>query len=218
MAQDKITILIIDDSFTWIKRLSILLDTEDGMIVIGSAQEKNEGYHLINVLKPDVVLLDLYFTGNQPEGLLYINEIKDRTKVIVTTASENPKDVKEAMLSGAKEFVIKESIGKLPATIREVYKRWTTAELMADLVKNNAKLVVEKKKDDILNKFELTAKEKEVFKFLENNLNRTQISNAMFITTDTVKNHITNILEKLAVKNTRNAVEKIRSIMNKNKI
>jgi NarL family two-component system response regulator LiaR len=215
MDQEKIKILIIDDSMAWVKRLSILLNMEDDMIVIGVAHEKNEGYDLINVLKPDVVLLDLYFTDNQPEGLSYINEIKDKTKVIVTTISENPEHVKEAILSGAKEFVVKESIGKLPVTIRESYKRWTTAELMADVIKNNEKLVVEKKKDDLLNKFELTAKEKEVFKFLESNLNRTQISNAMFITKDTVKNHITNILEKLSVKNTQRAIEKIKVIMNK---
>lgn len=217
MNQEKIKLLIMDDSIAWVKRLSILLNMEEDIVVIGAAHEKNEGYKLIDVLKPDVVLLDLYFSETKPEGLSYISEIKEKTKIIVTTMSENPEHVKEALLSGAKEFVVKDSIIKLPAVIREVYKRWTTAELMADVANDNKKIVKEKKKDDLLSKYGLTKKEKEVFSFLEEKLNRMQISSAMFITKDTVKNHITNILEKLSAKNTKRAIEKIKIIMNKDK-
>jgi DNA-binding NarL/FixJ family response regulator len=213
MDQEKIKVLIIDDSIEWVKRLSILLNMEDDIIVIGAAQEIKKGYELIELHIPDIILLDLYFTENKPEGLLFINEIKDKGKIIITTMSENPEHVKEAIMNGAKEFVIKESVAKLPVVIREVYKRWTTAELIANIAKDKEKLADAKKKDDLLNKFGLTAKEKEVFRFLENNLSRTQISNAMFITKDTVKNHITNILEKLSEKNTKKAIEKINTII-----
>jgi NarL family two-component system response regulator LiaR len=215
MEQDKIKVLIIDDSTAWIKFITLLLDSEDDMIVVGSAKNYTEGLNLLKFLKPDIVILDLYFSGMEPEGLVWIQEIKSvsTAKIIVTTSSENPVHVEKALLSGAKDFVVKENFRKLPETIREVLKRWSTAEVMTKMVENYEKLLIEKKKDDLFEHFQLTAREKEVLKYLEDDLNRSQIAKLMFTTENTVKNHITNLLKKLEVSNTKEAVEKIKKRM-----
>ncbi len=215
MEQDKTKILIIDDSTAWIKYITLLLDCEDDMIVVGSAKNRTEGFNLLKLLKPDIVILDLYFSEMEPEGLVWIQEIKSisTAKIIVTTSSENPAHVEKALLSGAKDFVVKENFRKLPETIREVLKRWSTAEVMTRMVENYEKLLVEKERNDLLEHFKLTAREKEVLKYLEDDMNRSQIAKLMFTTENTVKNHITNLLKKLEVSNTKGAVEKIRKIM-----
>lgn len=215
MEQDKTKVLIIDDSTVWIKYITLLLDCEDDMIVVGSAKNHTDGLNLLKLLKPDIVILDLYFSGVEPEGLVWIQEIKaiSDAKIIVTTSSENPVHVEKALLSGAKDFVVKENFKKLPETIREVLKRWSTAEVMTKMVENYEKLLIEKKKDDVLENFQLTTREKEVLKYLEEDLNRSQIAKLTFTTENTVKNHITNLLKKLEVSNTKEAVEKIKKIM-----
>ncbi|HBF39869.1 MAG TPA: hypothetical protein DDW50_21485 [Firmicutes bacterium] len=212
MEKEKIKVLVIDDSSAWIKYITLLLDCEDDMIVVGSASNHSDGLDLLKLLKPDIVILDLYFSSIEPEGLEWIHEIKSisNAKIIVTTSSENPIHVEKALLSGAKDFVVKENFRKLPVTIREVLKRWSTAEVMTKMVENYEKLLAQRGEDEILAQFQLTAREKEVFRYLEDDMNRAQIAKVMFSTENTIKNHITNILKKLGASNTKEAVEKFR--------
>jgi DNA-binding NarL/FixJ family response regulator len=212
MNEEKIKIVIIDDSVNWVKQLTILLTMEDDMIVVGSAHEAKTGYEIVELTKPDVVLLDLYLDEN-PSGIPFISRIKDHTKIIITTMSEDPAQAKEAILLGAKEFVVKESIGKLTTTIREVHKRWTTAEIIAGIAKSNAKLLREKIEDDLLTDFYFTNTEKQVFKYMKLDLSRREIARRMFLAEQTIKNHIRNILKKLAVSDTKEAVAKIQKII-----
>lgn len=214
MEQEKIKVLVIDDSTAWIKYITLLLDCEDDMIVVGSASNHSDGLDLLKLLKPDIVILDLYFSSIEPEGLEWIQEIKSisNAKIIVTTSSENPTHVEKALLSGAKDFVVKENFKKLPVTIREVLKRWSTAEVMTKMVENYEKILAQRGEDEILDQFQLTAREKEIFRYLEDDMNRAQIAKVMFSTENTIKNHITNILKKIGVSNTKEAVEKFRKI------
>jgi DNA-binding NarL/FixJ family response regulator len=220
MEQNKTKAFIIDDSTAWIKYITLLLDCEEDMIVIGSASNLKDGLHLVKLLKPDIVILDLYFSGCEPEGLEWIQKIKliSPAKIIVTTSSENPAHVEKALLSGAKDFVVKENFRKMPETIREVLKRWSTAEVMTKMVENYEKLLAEKHKDKLLDEFDLTVREKEIIQYLEIDMNRVQIAEAMATTENTIKNHITNILRKLSVNNTKEAVVKVKRIMSKDRI
>ncbi len=213
MLAEKIKIVIIDDSLDWVKQLATLLNMEDDLIVAGVAHEKQEGYELIKLKRPDVVLLDLCLTGDKPDGLLFINKIKDETKIIVTAESKDPEHVKEAILSGAKEFVNKDSLDKLPLIIGDVHKRRTTAEIIAEVAKENEAILLQKKEDDILTELHLTNAEKKVFRYLKLNHNREQISQLLVVSKDTIKNHIHNILKKLSVNDTEKAIAKIREMV-----
>ena len=182
-------------------------------MVVGAAHEKQEGYELIKLKSPDVVLLDLFLTGDKLDVLLFINKIKDETKIIVTAESKDPEHVKAAILSGAKEFVNKDSLDKLPLIIRDVHRKRTTAEIIAEVVKENEVVLLQKKEDDILTEFHLTNAEKKVFRYLTLNHNRKQISLLLVVSQNTIKNHIHNMLKKLSVNNTEEAIVKIRKLV-----
>jgi DNA-binding NarL/FixJ family response regulator len=125
MEQDGIKVLIIDDSTAWSNYLALLLDCEEDMKVIGSARNHDDGLNLVKSLKPDIVILDIFFSGSEPDGLEWIQEIKliSPSKIIVATSSKDPNHVEKALLSGAKDFVAKDDYRKIPETIREVLNK-----------------------------------------------------------------------------------------------
>jgi DNA-binding NarL/FixJ family response regulator len=210
---EKIEVLVIDDEAEWLKQIAILLNMESDILVVGTAKTAQVGCRLAQVLNPHIILLDLYLDGPEPDGLRILEELQTAcgAKIVVTTMEENPDFIKKAMLNGAKEYIVKEHYKMLPEIIRAAYRRPTPAELMALMAEEYR---VEKKRDELLDQFCLTSKEKQVFICMEKNLSNRETAREIGVELKTVKNYITAINKKLDTGgHTKRAIEKIKKLL-----
>ena len=210
---NKIAVLIIDDETGWLKQMTVFLNLEPDLLVVGTATNKQDGCRLAQALNPDIILLDLYLEGNDPDGLIALRELQEvcPAKIIVTTMEEKSSFIKKALLSGAKEYVNKENYKILPEIIRIAHKRPMPAEIMAQIAEE---YMLEKKKEELLDSFNLTPKEKQVFTCMEQKLSYEDTAREIGVEVKTVKNYITAINKKLNTEgHTKKAVEKIARLL-----
>jgi pilus assembly protein CpaE len=120
-----ITVLLVDDIPETREGVKTLLSFERDLKVVGTASNGREGLMLARELMPDVILMDI----NMPDidGLQATTQIINyapRTRVIIMSAQDDPRYVRQAMLAGAKAFLNKPpSSDELYNTIRAVYKQ-----------------------------------------------------------------------------------------------
>jgi DNA-binding NarL/FixJ family response regulator len=212
---NEIEILIVDDEVNWLKQITLFLNRKPDLLVVGTAKTKQEGCRLAQILNPHIILLDLYLEGEKPDGLTVLQELQTNcnAKIIVLTMEENLNIVKDALLSGATEYVVKENFKILPEIIRTAYKRQMPAEIMAQMAKQ---YILANKKNELLDELNLTTKEKEVFCYVECNLSGKEIAAAIGVEEKTIRNYITSINKKLNTKNsTQKAVEKVKNLLQK---
>jgi pilus assembly protein CpaE len=120
-----ITVLLVDDIPETREGVKTLLSFERDLKVVGMASNGREGLMLARELMPDVILMDI----NMPDidGLQVTTQIINyapRTRVIIMSAQDDPRYVRQAMLAGAKAFLNKPpSSDELYNTIRAVYKQ-----------------------------------------------------------------------------------------------
>ncbi len=106
-----ITIVLIDDHKIVRQGLRLLLEDEPDIKVIGEAASGEEGLPIMEKLKPDILILDLILHGMN--GLEVTREVRKRvpgTKIIILTMYDNSGYVQQALLGGAKGYILKGAV------------------------------------------------------------------------------------------------------------
>ncbi|NDQ55820.1 MAG: response regulator transcription factor [Acidipila sp.] len=202
MAKPKPTIRIViaDDHPIFRDGLRKLLDTEDDMQIVGEVSNGNECTVMIGKLKPDILLLDLRMP--EKDGLTLLEEMNFDslpTRVIVLTATEDDRDVVRAMRLGARGVVLKQSATDLLIkSIHKVYggEIWLDKRMTAEVMKAFAKSAEGGPRRD---KPLLSDREKEIVQLVAQGFRNREIGEKLFISEQTVKNHLHNIFDKLGV-------------------
>jgi two-component system, NarL family, nitrate/nitrite response regulator NarL len=202
MAKPKPTIRIViaDDHPIFRDGLRKLLDTEDDMQIVGEVSNGNECTVMIGKLKPDILLLDLRMP--EKDGLTLLEEMNFDslpTRVIVLTATEDDRDVVRAMRLGARGVVLKQSATDLLIkSIHKVYggEIWLDKRMTAEVMKAFAKSAEGGPRRD---KPLLSDREKEIVQLVAQGFRNKEIGEKLFISEQTVKNHLHNIFDKLGV-------------------
>ena len=202
MAKPKPTIRIViaDDHPIFRDGLRKLLDTEDDMQIVGEVSNGNECTVMIGKLKPDILLLDLRMP--EKDGLTLLEEMNFDslpTRVIVLTATEDDRDVVRAMRLGARGVVLKQSATDLLIkSIHKVYggEIWLDKRMTAEVMKAFAKSAEGGPRRD---KPLLSDREKEIVQLVAQGFRNREIGVKLFISEQTVKNHLHNIFDKLGV-------------------
>lgn len=107
----KTTIAIIDDHLLLLSGLSLLLNGQKDMAVVGQADTLEKARHLLDEQRPDIVLLDI--TIHQDSGLTLLPEIKNispASRAIILTMHEDQQYLQRAMQLGAAGFVLKKGL------------------------------------------------------------------------------------------------------------
>ncbi|MFQ5926544.1 MAG: response regulator [Terriglobia bacterium] len=202
MAKTRVTIrvLIADDHAIFREGLRKLLEAEDDITVVGEARTGSECMVLVEKLKPSVVLLDLKMPDK--DGLAVLAELaaqKSPAKVLVLTASEDERDFVEAVKRGARGIVLKQAASELLLEgIRKVQRGevWidqrVTTEVMKAMAETPGRGVRREKPL-------LSEREREVVCRVAQGLRNKEIAEKLFISEQTVKNHLHNIFDKLGV-------------------
>jgi len=196
----KIRILVADDHAIFREGLRKLLENAEDVEIVGEAPNGNECVRLLDKLKPDVLLLDLRMP--EKDGLSVLENVNFdalQTRVIVLTAAEDDRDVVRAMRLGARGIVLKQSASDLLVkSIRKVHQGeiWLDNRMTAEVI-NAFKKSSEGggRKDKPL----LSDREREIVQLVAQGFRNREIGEKLFISEQTVKNHLHNIFDKLGV-------------------
>ncbi len=199
----KIRLLLIEDNRLLRDGiLSILKPHKDIVIIAASGDGKNTLVK-IKQLKPNVVLLDL---GLRSLNSLHVVEVVKKdfplAKIIVMDLAPIQADILQYVKAGANGFILKDaSLNDLLITIRTVNEGATVLPplLVDSLFSQIVEFAVREGKGKLKEAVRMTKREKEVIGLLSEGMSNKEIGQKIHISTYTVKSHIHNIMEKLAL-------------------
>ncbi len=205
-----IRVLIADDQALFRRGLYVVLGTEDFIEVVAEAANGEEAVALAADLVPDVVLMDVRMPRlNGIEAARQIKAENPGTKILMLTVSDDEDDLYEAVKAGANGYLLKEiSVEEVAEAIRAVVQGQSLiAPTMAS--KLLSEFTVLAKKAEERQQYPtpaLTTRELEVLKLVAKGMSNREIADALYISENTVKNHVRNILEKLHLHSRMEAV------------
>ncbi|HBY59971.1 MAG TPA: DNA-binding response regulator [Solibacterales bacterium] len=205
-SRPQIRIFIADDHPIVRDGLRKLLSFEDDFVVVGEASDGREMLEQVTSADPDVILLDLRMPNLDGLGALQsLQHINKRAKVIILTASEDKNEFVQAMKLGCSGIVLKQTAPDLIVkSIRKVNdgEIWldshTTAAVMrqfASPMEQVGAIVTNKGRE----RSPLSAREREIVALVAQGYKNKEMAEKMFISEQTVKNHLHNIFDKLGV-------------------
>jgi len=199
----KIRLLIIEDNRLLRDGILGILKPHKDIIIIAASGDGKNTLVKIKQLKPNIVLLDL---GLRSQNSLHVVEIvkKDfpQAKIIVMDLAPVQADILQYVKAGANGFILKDaSLNDLLITIRTVFEGATVLPplLVDSLFSQIVDHAVREGKSKLKQAVRMTKREQEVILHLGEGLSNKEISQKIHISTYTVKSHIHNIMEKLAL-------------------
>lgn len=192
-------VIIVDDDGLIRDSLKLVLGLEQDIEVIGTAKNGMEAFELCKSDKPDIVLMDIRMPVM--DGVLGTKLIKENfrdVKVVVLTTFKDDEYIREAVMNGAEGYILKnQSTDSIIESLRTVHKGNTVFE--KDVVNAITGMIKEersKKPSD----YKLSEREFEVLSLIAEGLSNKEISEKLFLGEGTIRNYITNILEKLELR------------------
>lgn len=192
-----IRIVIAEDQRMLLGALASLLDLEEDMKVVGRASNGEDAIKLVHELKPDICIMDIEMPAKT--GLDAAEELKGQgCKVMILTTFARSGYFERALKAGVSGYLLKDSPSEeLANSIRSVMggRRIFASELVDEAYGQENPL---------------TEREKEVLNLVADGKNTKEIANELFITTGTVRNYISVILDKLDVSNRIEAITRFK--------
>jgi two-component system NarL family response regulator len=198
---DVIRVLIADDQALFRRGLYVVLGTEEGIEVVAEAENGQEAVALAQELAPDVILMDVRMPRmGGVEATIRIRDLLPSSKILMLTVSDEEDDLYEAIKAGASGYLLKEiSIEEVAEAVRAVHDGQSLiSPSMASKLFNEFTLLSRRASEQAqVPPPVLTARELEVLALMAQSKSNREIAEALFISENTVKNHVRNILEKL---------------------
>jgi two-component system, NarL family, nitrate/nitrite response regulator NarL len=198
-----IALVLIDDNRLLREGIVAMIRTQPGFKVLAASADADEALEKVREAKPDIVLLDFGLEGHDSLSLTEtVRAEVPQAKVIVMGLLPSQDDVAHFVRAGASGFVMKDaSFDEFFATIRAVArgKQVLPSQLTNSLFTQIALNVAVKDKTKALDSVRLTARERQVIDLLGEGLSNKEIANRLHIAVHTVKSHVHNVLEKLAL-------------------
>ncbi|PSK97125.1 LuxR family two component transcriptional regulator [Murinocardiopsis flavida] len=202
--REPIRVLVVDDHAFFRRGLVSVLAEESDISVVGEAGDGRQAVDQAGDLLPDVVLMDVrmpHISGI--DACTGIKSAVPSAKIVMLTISDEEEDLFDAIKAGATGYLLKEiSVIELPEAVRAVAdgQSFINPSMATKLIGEFATLA--KKESDKgrggdVPAPRLTDREKEVLRLVARGLNNRDIGQELYISENTVKNHIRNILEKL---------------------
>jgi len=208
LSSEPVRVLVVDDQELFRRGLIMLLGGDSDIEVIGEAADGVTATELATTTAPDVILLDVRMPRRTGvEACRAIKEAVPATKIIMLTVSDEEADLYESVKNGAAGYLLKDSsIEEVAQAIRVVNEGQSLispsmAVKLIDEFKQMSK--PEREQGPALR---LTERELEVLRLVAKGLNNREVAKELFISENTVKNHVRNILEKLQLHSRMEAV------------
>jgi DNA-binding NarL/FixJ family response regulator len=208
----KLRLMLVEDNRLLREGLTEMLKKQQDMNVVETAGDGENIMSIINRHKPEVVLLDLGLRSRNSLNLVkLIKKKSSATKVIMMDLIPLQADVFEFVQAGVSGFILKDAtVNDFLKTIRSVAKGRQilppnlTGSLFSQIVEQ---AIIESKPSILIDSVRLTKRERQVIELISDGYTNKEIAQQLHLSTYTVKSHVHNILEKLAL-NTRVQIAK----------
>lgn len=203
-AKPKIKILVIEDNRLLRDGITLMINKEPGLKVICSISDREKSLDKIYSLKPDIVLLDLGLrTQNSLEIVHTIKQKSPDIKVIVMDLLPIQSDILDFVKAGASGFILKDAmVSDFLKTIRSVSEGekvlppHMTETLFTQIIDH---AISGPKNVDLKSSIQMTKRERQVIEHIAEGLTNKEIGFILHLSPYTVKSHVHNILEKMAL-------------------
>ena len=203
---DSISVVIIEDHALMREGIKAIISRDEKINVIGESDNVDDGYDVVMSCNPDILLLDIALHGSS--GLVLAKRLlaaKPDLLIIIITAYSKIDYILEAVESGVKGYILKESS---PENLAEAIEKVYAGEIYIDSYISNKviKTLITKNDVDIAedNKSaysKLSLREQQILKLLIDGVPIKDIAEELFISSKTVENHKASIIVKLKCKN-----------------
>ncbi|KGR76028.1 response regulator transcription factor [Ureibacillus manganicus] len=196
-----IRIVIAEDQGMLLGAMKSLLNMEEDMEVVGLAKNGEEAIHLVEQLQPDICIMDIEMpvkTGLDAAEHLYSTQ--SECKIIILTTFARPGYFERARKAGVKGYLLKDSpIEELVQSIRTIIggKRIYAPELVDFVYEDESENP-------------LTDRESQVLELVAEGKTTKEIASELYLSTGTVRNYISTILDKLGVGNRIEAISRFK--------
>ncbi len=204
---DKIRIAVVDDHPLYREGVISVLQHAGGFDIVGQGGNGPEAINIADSRGPDMMLVDITMPGGGIEAVRSISQNRPLVKVIMLTASERQDDVAAALEAGARGYILKGiGGGDLVNVLRSIHRgeSYVSPGLAARLLTQLRRRPTEAEADDEL--ADLTVREEEILGHVSAGLTNKEIAIRLGISEKTVKHYMTNIMQKLQVRNRVEAV------------
>ncbi|UAX41653.1 response regulator [Pasteurella canis] len=191
---EKTKVLIIDDHPLMRRGIKQLMELEDDFEVVADAGSGSEGITLALQTQPDLIILDLNMKGLS--GLDTLKALRAEgidARILILTVSDLKSDIFTLIDAGADGYLLKDTE---PDTLLNQIKRIAQGEI---ILSDSIKHALLERQTTIDPMYSLTDREMDVLRLIATGLSNKQIAGQLFISEETVKVHIRNLLRKLNV-------------------
>ena len=209
---EPIRAMIVDDHALFRRGLEMVLEEEPDIELVGQASDGAEAVEKAAESLPDVVLMDIRMPRSSGiEACRAMKEEAPSAKIVILTISDEEEDLFEAIRAGASGYLLKDiPLDEVADAVRAVHggQSLINPSMAGKLLTEFATLA---RRDDEERAQEvpaprLTEREMQVLKLVARGMNNRDIAKELFISENTVKNHVRNILEKLQIHSRMEAV------------
>lgn len=202
------SVLVVDDVELFRTGLAAALERE-GFTVAGEANNAERAVSQAESLQPDLVLLDILMPGIS--GLDVVEKIRavsPRSSVVMLSASESEEDLLECIKAGARGYLVKDApFGELASSLHSVAAGGAAISgLMTGKLLDVLSQLLRHQDFVAPRRPALTGREIEVLQHVAKGMTSKEIGRVLFISENTVKNHVRNILDKLGLHSRNEAV------------
>ena len=200
---DKIHVVIADDHTLFREGLAGIISGANDFEVVGEAGTMQEAVQLARDLLPDIILLDIDMPGGGLEAARIVAEECPVTRIVILTSSEEDDHLIGALKIGARAYILKGVAAR--ELLRILRAIWAGESYVPPILA--ASLLLEMREAQSQQKQiaspldELTPRERGILEGLAAGLSNKEIGEKLFLSEKTVKHYMTNILQKLQVRN-----------------
>jgi len=209
---EPIRTLIVDDHALFRRGLEIVLITEPDIEVVGEASDGAEAVEKASESLPDVVLMDVRMPRSGGiEACRAIKEVAPSARIVILTMSDEEEDLFDAIKAGASGYLLKDiPLDEVAEAVRSVHggQSLISPSMAGKLLTEFASLA-KRDADEPPRQVpppKLTDREMQVLRLVARGMNNRDIAKELYISDNTVKNHVRNILEKLQIHSRMEAV------------
>ena len=220
MEERKIRVLIVDDDELIVMSLEMIVGSNPGFEVIGKGYGGQEAIKLYDELKPDILMMDIRMPDlNGTEAAGKILEKHPDAKILFLTTFSDEEYIVKALSLGIKGYLLKQDYKSVPHSLQSVMsgqivfggdvveklptimsKAATNETSSKDQPGDDSKSGLSEDKVNFLKERDINDKEYELIQLVAKGYTNKEISETIFLSEGTVKNYISNILDKLELR------------------
>ena len=202
MTTEKIRIVIVDDHPLFRDGVVRTINETDHMEVVGEGGSADEAYELAGNMMPDIICLDISMPGGGIDAAQRINAAYPAVRIMMLTVSEDDEDVSAALSAGASGYLLKGVGASQLVDVLGVIasgESYVSPDLAARLLSVAKKAPPTEATPNPIDT--LTRREEQILELVARGLSNKEVGKELDLQEKTVKHYMTNILQKLHVRN-----------------